>query len=271
MRYTERRQYLLGPTVYPVWQRITGLVVAIVVPLVSILALSARLLDGATVGQAIVTGLGTAFQLTVQMLFWFTLVFVLIERFGESGESVGLRSDGTMRAWTIDDLPDLPDAGRISLMEVGVSIAVNLLLIGSLLWVQLTPPIAIEGVAYPLFDPALWSFWLPYFIVITAIEIVFYVLLYRHGRWSWAYAVGNAVLGAAFAIPALYLIQNGMLFNPELIAALVTTTGTGDWVEATGTVTALIVVLVVIIDAIDGFMKARRATEQAGASGSLTA
>ena len=57
---------------------------AIVVPIVSVLALSARLLDGATVGQAIVTGLGTAFQVAVQMLFWFTLVFVLIERFGES-------------------------------------------------------------------------------------------------------------------------------------------------------------------------------------------
>ena len=34
-------------------------------------------------------------------------------------------------------------------------------------------------------------------------------------------AVLNAVLAAAFAIPALWLLQNGLLFNPELVDRIV--------------------------------------------------
>ena len=78
-------------------------------------------------------------------------------------------------------------------------------------------PIVIDGQSYPLVDPALWSFWLPWFIVVAMLEIVFTVAVYLRGRWTYTYAVGNALLGAAFAIPALYLLANHLLFNPAFV------------------------------------------------------
>jgi len=87
---------------------------------------------------------------------------------------------------------------------------------------------------------------------------VFTVVLYVRGRWTWPFAVINAVLGAAFAIPAVYLLQNGLLFNPELVAAIQAQTP-GGWLSITSLITGIVVVIIVGWDAIDGFLKARRA------------
>ena len=103
----------------------------------------------------------------------------------------------------------------MSIAEVVATMAVNVVVLVGLLWVQLRSPIVVEGEAVPLFDPAMWSFWLPWFIVVTLLEIALTIAVYVHGRWTYPAAVGNALLGAAFAIPAVYLLANGLLLNPS--------------------------------------------------------
>ena len=104
--------------------------------------------------------------------------------------------------------------------DVAAAIVANIVLIIGLLWGQLALPMVVDGQSYPLFDPALWSFWLPWFIVIAVLEIAFTVAVYRRGHWTYGYAIGNAILGAAFAIPAVYLLANHLLFNPAFVDAL---------------------------------------------------
>lgn len=255
-RYVGTPQYLIGPTVFPEWKRLVTTLVAVLVPIIAVVTFGASLLDSDTIGQAIVHGLASAFGVAVQTVFWITLVFAVIER------AVNARELTSGKAWTPDDLPDLPDTGRMSLLEVAGTVVVNILVIAGLLWVQLQPPISIEGTAYPLFDPALWSFWLPWFIVVTVVEIVFTVVLYLRGRWTYTFAVINAVLGAMFAVPALYLWQNDLLLNPDLVAAISAQTGS-EWLSVSGTITAIAIVAVVAVDAIDGFCKAWRASRPA--------
>ena len=284
-RYTGATLHLIGPQVYPIWFRTVTMLLAIVVPIAGIGVLVAKLIEGATIGQAIFGGISTAFQVVVQLTFWFTLVFAIIERVAGSGaiteaaaevaaETSGKRSSETSGAgvvasmtphvWTVDDLPELPDDGRIGMAEVVATLVFNVFVIGALLWVQLAQPITIDGTSYPLFDPALWSFWLPWILIVLGVEIVFTLLLWARGRYTWGYATVNAILGAAFAIPGVYLLLNDMLFDPALVAAVTAETG-GEWTDITGKVVAAILILVVILDAIDGFMKARRAS-LAGAS-----
>jgi hypothetical protein len=105
----------------------------------------------------------------------------------------------------------------------------------------------------------LWSFWLPYFIVVTVVEILLAIAIFVRGRMTWTFATLNALLGAAFAIPAVYLLQNGLLFNPALVAEIDSATG-GQWLDYTATLTSAIILLIVGFDALDGFMKARRAS-----------
>ena len=90
-------------------------------------------------------------------------------------------------------------------------------------------------------------------------------MLWRHGRWTYGFAVANALLGAAFAIPAVWLWQNDLLLNPAIVDA----TGgeaPAEWLGITGMTTVIVIVAVVAWDAIDGFLKARRATQASRAS-----
>ncbi len=212
------------------------------------MVLAANLLSGNTVGQAITAGIGTAITVTLQTLFWVTLVFAVIER-AAGHESI------KSKPWTVDDLPELPDDGRISVVDAVSTVIANVVVVAAILWVQLQPPIVLDGQAFPLFDPSLWSFWLPYFIVVSVVEIVFTIVLYMRGRWTWTFAVINAALGAAFAIPVVWLLQNDLLLNPALVAEVGTATD-GTWLDVTGIVIGVTVVVIVAADAIDGFRKA---------------
>jgi hypothetical protein len=251
-RYLDTPQYLIGPRLFPEWKRLLTLLLPIVVPIISIVVLAANLLSGSTVGQAIVSAMSTGFMVAVQTLFWFTLVFAIAERFGGQDAFRG-------KGWSVDELPELPKDGRIGVAEAVSSVIANIVVVGAILWVMLWPPIVIDGTAYPLFDPALWSFWLPYFLVVTALEIVFTVGLYLRGRWTYALATVNAVLGAAFALPALWLLQAGTLFNPALVTAVEGEAGT-TWVGVTSVVIGVSVAAIVAWDAIDGFRKAAAAS-----------
>ena len=262
-----RADYLLGPNVYPVWFALVSRLLAILVPLIGVLALAASLIDGSTIGTAIVAGITAAFQVAVQTLFWFTVVFAIIERVGGPKEraelsaaaaAVGVRDPGA-RPWTLDDLPALPVAERISLGELVGTIALNVVLLGALVWLQLGSTIDIDGQSTQVVNPALPSFWLPWFIVVTILKIVLTVAVYLRGRWTYAYAVGNALHGAAFAIPAIYLLANDLLFNPALVdAAVAAGDGTTSWIQPTKVIIGVSVAAIVGWDAIDGFLKARR-------------
>lgn len=256
-RYTDRSQYLIGPAIYPEWRRLLTLLLPIVVPIVSLVVLGATLLAEQTVGEAITTALGTGINVALQTVFWVTLVFFIIER---SGATSSVRAGG--RTWSVDDLPELPEDGRIGILDTVALVATNVVAGIALLWVQLQPPIVIDSQAFALFDPALWSFWLPWFLVVTVLEVLFAVALYVRGRWTWGFAAINAALGAAFAIPAVYLISADLLFNPALVARVeaATTGNAGTWLEVTGIVIACTVVAVVAWDAIDGLRKAHAAS-----------
>ncbi len=256
-RYTDRSQYLIGPAIYPEWRRLLTLLLPIVVPIVSLVVLGANLLAEQTVGEAITTALGTGVNVALQTVFWVTLIFFFIER---SGATSSVRTRG--ESWSVNDLPELPDDGRIGILDTVALVATNVVAGIGLLWVQLQPPIVIDGQAFALFDPALWSFWLPWFLVVTVLEVLFAVALYMRGRWTWGFAAINAALGAAFAIPAVYLISADLLFNPALVAKVdaAATDASGTWLEVTGITFACVIVAIVAWDTIDGFRKAHAAS-----------
>lgn len=245
-RYTDRTQYLIGPRLFGEWRRLLTILLPIVPTIVGIVALGAALIEGSTAGQAIVAGLGAAFMVAVQMTFWVTLVFALIERTDAAATAI--------KAWTPDDLPDAPATERLSAGELVGSVITSLIVAGLIVWQQLQAPIVIDGTGETLFDPALWSFWLPWFLALAVIQIVFAIALYVRGRWTLGFALVNAVLEAAFAIPAIYLLQNGLLLNP-IVADEIAAAG-GTWLSVTVTITSVVIAAVAAWDAIDGFRKA---------------
>lgn len=255
-RYTGRTAYLIGPGLYPEWRRILTVLLPIIVPIVGAVVVTANLLEGSTAGESIAAGGSAAFNVAVQTLFWFTLIFAIAERTSGAAPLAP-------RAWSPDALPALDARGRIGIPEVVAAVAANVVLLVALLWVQLRPPIVIDGEAVPLLDPLLWSFWLPWFIVVTLLEILLTIGVYIRGQWTYGYAAANALLGAAFAVPGIYLLANGLLLNPVIVDAI--SEAGGNWLQVSTVVVGVAIAAIVAWDAIDGFRKARLASNAAPA------
>ena len=199
-RYTGGPRYLIGPVVYPEWRRLVTLLVSILVPIIAIVVGSSSLLSGSTIGAAIVSAAGAAFGVALQTVFWITLVMAVVERTTGAGLT---RQDLDTRCAPRRPRRRSDQRGRgrhdAGLRHPGPRRA------------PVGPVRAADRarcVPYPLFDPALWSFWLPWFIVVFVGEVVLSILLLLRGGWTYPFAAINAALGIAFAIPAVYMLQN---------------------------------------------------------------
>jgi hypothetical protein len=121
----------------------------------------------------------------------------------------------------------------------------------------------IDGVSYPLFNSDLWSFWMPYFLVLLGLEIAFHLVLYLRGGWNWVFAALNTVLNVAFTVPAIWLWSRGLLFDPGLVAAL-EDMGLATAFRPAGIVIAVVIIAVTAWDIVEGWLKAARARAGAG-------
>ena len=77
-----------------------------------------------------------------------------------------------------------------------------------------------SGQALPIIDPALWSFWMPYFIALLLVQAARQIAVYARPSqlrlWAWA----NLPIQAAFCIPAIWLLVTGRLLNPAITTTL---------------------------------------------------
>ena len=255
-RYVDRTRFLIGPRLYPEWQRLLTMLLSILIPLIAIVAGAATSVGGGTVGEAVTGAIGAAIGVAVQTVFWVTLVFAVIER------TAGAQTSPA-REWTPEQLRSIPAPRRVGLGEVVAAIVANVVVILVIVWGQAMALVTIDGTSYALFDPSLSSTWLPWFIAVAGIEILFAIALYLRGRWTWGLAIVNALLNAAFAVPAVWLLQNDLLFNPALVDRLDAIAG-GAWFAPTTSVITVVIVIIVAIDTLDGFRKAWRTSSQAG-------
>jgi hypothetical protein len=103
----------------------------------------------------------------------------------------------------------------------------------------------------------MWSFWIPFFVAVLTVEILFEIAKFGVGRWTWTLASVNLALNALFAIPAIYLLTSERVFNPvffEKNRLAPSQPGAGTLVL----VTSVVIGLIAGWDVFDGFRKASR-------------
>ncbi|GAA1750157.1 hypothetical protein [Agromyces humatus] len=247
--YIDRPLQLIGPKYFLTWWRLLRLLLVIVVPLAAAGVLLGQLISGADIGEMIGSTIGTALQVAVNLGFWVTLVFAVIER--SPGASVPVST------WTPDQLPQPRDdarAGRLG--DLIASVVFLTIFAVAIVWQQFGL-VWIDGERQPIpmLDPALWSFWLPYFIALLVLEVVFAIVIYLRG-WTWLMAALNVLLNLAFTVPALWLFLSGQLFAPEFVEAIGWPWGQAS--DITVTVIVFLAIGVTVWDIIDGFLKAAR-------------
>ncbi|HEY9323543.1 MAG TPA: permease prefix domain 1-containing protein [Agromyces sp.] len=253
-QYIDRPLQLIGPRYYLMWWRLLKLLYSIVLPIGAAGVLLGQLLSGADIGEAIGATVATAISIAVHLGFWTTLVFAVLER-----TTAEASQPGTVTVWTLDMLPALPEPAKTSrLGELIGSLVFLGIFAAAIVWQQFGV-VFHDGVreSIPLLEPALWSFWLPYFLALIALEILFAIGLYAWG-WNWWLAGANLVLNVAFTVPALWLFLTGQLISDEALEAM-----QWPWGDSGPVVVATIVVVVIGVaawDVIDGAIKAWRAT-----------
>lgn len=106
-----------------------------------------------------------------------------------------------------------------------------------------------------MLDPDLWSGWLPLLVAILLGYAAFEIVKHRVGHWTLRLAITNLVLGAAFAIPTIWLLVTDRLFNADYLTAVDASPTTID--QAT-TAISVGIALVIAWDAGEGLVKALR-------------
>ena len=254
--YTERPLHLIGPRYYLDWWRLLKLLL-LIVPVCAAFGIAlGQTLAGATFGEVVGSTVAGVIGVVVHVFFWVTLVFAILERSPEDGaRSRNSRSKAEpWGQWSLDQLPQpresgarLPDLiGSLIFLGLGAAAILWDLLIGF-----------VPGTDLSFLDPGLWPWWIAGLFVVMALEAILSFLVYRAGRWTPGLAIANAVLAVAVAVPALWLLAQGRLLNPEFFPTLVPDDG-GEVAQIMSVLTGFGIAVIAFWDIIDGFLKARR-------------
>lgn len=236
-RFGGRPRHLIGPDHYREYTQLLKTLLAVVLPIVAIGSLLAQALAGAPAIDGLLSTGGILFQVGVQIAFWVTVVFAVLER-------TGTPTSG--KQWTPADLPE-PVNRRIGLGEtvpavVGLTLLIWLMLSQRYLW-QVTS----DGAEVPVLNPDAWMPWLTLVVGVLLAQIVLEVVKYRIGHWTVALAAVTTVLNLAFAGIVIGLWNAGTLLSPG-VGGLWTWLGWLPWVVG----------LIAILDTADAWWKLRR-------------
>lgn len=245
--YTGRPGYLIGPELFFDYKRLLTVLLITVTPIVAVVVAAIRALSGEELGAVVGGTASLLITLVVHIVFWTTLVFAVIQWSGEKSPS---------GEWTVSSLPPLiPVRGGIKLSEtIGAVVFLVIVMVGIVLSRDLLG-VMHDGAFVPIFDPAMWDFWIPFLIAVLAAELLLEVVKYRAGRWTWPLASLNLAVNAAFAIPVIYLLLSDRLFNPAFFEALNITV----LLDVSVPVAVAVIVALGLWDVVDGFRKAWKA------------
>jgi hypothetical protein len=274
--YRDTPNYLIGPKVYDAYIHTTKLIIpwAILATILAHVVESIVLFTGEqsilhimieTLTNIIPSIIGTL----IQLFFWVTIVFIVIERVGLSKTDLPLTKNGV--SWSPKDLKDIVIIPKKKLISKGENIFG---FIWTVLWiliyfnadhlVGIYHSISGDGLQFimPLFNQdVLLSYW-PLIILFSALELSLLFYKFKIGKWTYPLAWANAIIHSASIIVFLIFVGNQNLYNPEVLpyfTELIETNAhsienTLNWIWWSMVIT---LVITVAIEVNDSFRKAR--------------
>lgn len=270
--YRDAPMYLIGPKVYDVYIRTLKKTVPWAV-LVTIIVHSVIGILGFTGEEAVLyfvikmfgTIIANVVMVLMYVLFWFTVVFAVIDRvdFSKSGQPLP-----TGKApWSPDDLEKVEISPRKWTILKGEAVFG---LVWTLLWTivyfnadhLLGRYQSIEGgglkFVMPLFNQdVLLSYW-PAVLLLIAMETGLVVYKWRAGQWTVKLAAANTIIHVIGAGIFLVMARDPHLFNPAFISSFSHSIDTpASFFEWLWLIIIAGVAVSIIIEAFDNFRKAR--------------
>lgn len=208
--YSDRPLLLIGPDAYPTWRRLLILLLGIVVPILMVLTAVGGVIDDASWASITADVIGVGFSVAVQIAFWVTLVFAILDRqrvfAPDAAEPLGL--------WRLEMLP--PEHGTAPTRgETVGEIVFTTMLIAFFpvqhFWFTV-------GDGHPMLDPDLWRFWIPLLIVLAVVSMVRAIVVAVRGVTLWRDVATLAALSGVMTAVLIWLAATDRLLNPAYVA-----------------------------------------------------
>ncbi|MCM3166220.1 HAAS signaling domain-containing protein [Peribacillus frigoritolerans] len=267
--YRDRPMHLIGPRYYDVYISLLKMIlpIAAVISLIALVGDNPFRDTGNTVMEAILKiigkGISGIISTGIQVFFWLTLSFAILERLDTSKDQSPVTKD--LKPWTPENLKDIPNISKkkaVPMVEVfasllGLSVfaalyfnAANLLGVyekrnGSLIFVT------------PSFNQdVLNSYWLLVScVIIIGVLLAIYKLFL--GRWTLKLASFHAIYQLLYTLAFIIIISNPDLLNPEFLAYQRTLFSIDEWKSSIYWGLILISIIFAAYDTYQGFRKAK--------------
>jgi hypothetical protein len=177
--------------------------------------------------------------------FWTTVGYAVVEWAESAREADGTAPEWTTEirkaiAWTPARLPKETSARAVRVNDaveaiVGGSIGIALVFIQR----SVSPFSDASGAALPIVNPALWSVWIPLFIVLALAWMAVEFIKLARGAWSVPLAIAITILTVASSGLEIYLLGTGRLFNPAFLEKI----GATGWLAAGSPLVLLLIAL----------------------------
>jgi hypothetical protein len=243
--FADRPLWLIGPTFYLPWLRLMKTLLKIIPPIAGVAVAVVGYVVGDSLLGAFFDGLGAAIVAALNVMFWVSLGFIVAER---SDEVTKADIEPFSKVWTPDRLPAVPDRQIGYAETIGSLVVVIFVVLVIFAQRSVTPA--------PFFDPDAWNLAIPMILGLLVVSAGFELVKFRVGRWSVGLASFNALLDVAFAGWWLWFLFNGSLLNQALFDAI----GFPGVADQAARGISIGVVVVYGWSAIEGFVKARRAS-----------
>ncbi|MED3997214.1 hypothetical protein P4647_21670 [Peribacillus frigoritolerans] len=267
--YRDRPMHLIGPRYYDVYISLLKMIlpIAAVISLIALVGDNPFRDTGNTVMEAILKiigkGISSIISTGIQVFFWLTLSFAILERLDTSKDQSPVTKD--LKPWTPENLKDIPNISKkkaVPMIEVfasllGLSVfaalyfnAANLLGVyekrnGSLIFVT------------PSFNQdVLNSYWLLVScVIIIGVLLTIYKLFLA--RWTLKLAFFHAIYQLLYTLAFIIIISNPDLLNPEFLAYQRTLFSIDEWKSSIYWGLILISIIFAAYDTYQGFRKAK--------------
>jgi len=254
--YTDRPTFLIGPRYYFEWWRLLKLLLWIVPVCAAFGIALGQVLSGAPAGAIIGSTVAGVLGVVVHLAFWVTLVFAILER--SAGRSAGDSAPPEPWAtWSVDRLPEIRPKG-MGFGDMVASLVFLAVAAVAIVWDRFFGFVWTGEERMPVLNPDLWPWWIAGLFVIMIGEAAMAIAIYRTGRWTPGFAVLNAVLALAVAVPAIWLLVNNQLLNPAFFTTVIPADSAAEVYSVVSVLTGFGIAIIAGWDIIDGILKTFR-------------
>lgn len=266
--YQEKPMHLIGPRYYDLYITLLKIILPISAAITFIVLAASSVLDYSGKSSPIeiflsIAGNGVVEVIStgIQVFFWLTVTFAVIERTVITDSQAPLTIKG--KEWGPDDLKDIPyipKEKRISKKEI----------FGGLIWTVIWSTCYVKastilgiyekgdnGRAFtPIFDQDVLNGYWPLVAFLVVLEIFLLLRKWKAGVWTRKLAVVNAVFQLIPVAAFMFMFRNMDLLNPEFmdrIQASLNESLNFQWLYLTISVALLVSA---VINSYEGFKKA---------------